>query len=658
MGSSIDIFMGKGGVGKTTFSAVYGLMSARENYKTLLLSLKSKKTLETYFGVNVHGTEVPLDSTGFLYSKELDPLALMNDIVKSSARVGMIANAIINWNPYKAFVEDFPITREGLLLREIYKAHAKGEYEALIVDAPATGHGISFLQAPLQLETILQGDLRDKNRELMELFTSKMTRIHLVTLAEEMPTNECIELYKKLNANKLNTVEVIVNKLEEKPPQLNDRQVQILHEKAPVISRAIEAASLRYKEQQHYLQRLKNEIPLPLQFYYKVRTDNKLQALTNQITDKENKSSQPSTFRLPRYNLRESIHDKNVLCYLGNGGVGKTTISAATALYLSEQKKVLVMTVDPARRLADSLGIKKLDSTAQLVPGTKQLYALMVDSKASLDEMIRQYAPQSQAEKIFSNKIYRMFSDSFTGLEDFIASGVLIEILKKKEYDTIIVDTAPSVQGIDFLCASEKVKRVFDSGLMKHLFQERKSFLQRALFSKVSKKIMSVFNHWTTDTFIEDVEEFIQGFSFLRPKLEDNAQQLSKILQNKKITAGAIVTSAESEVFEETLGIQEAMKKANVQLSYAIINKVRQQLSIPANIEEILQEVGEKTLGLYMENLHKDAISDAVGIERLFHTLNVPMVSVPEFENSIYSLQGLSRVSAQLFPDFQGNYQG
>jgi len=164
--------------------------------------------------------------------------------------------------------------------------------------------------------------------------------------------------------------------------------------------------------------------------------------------------------------LREALRTKQLVVLLGTGGVGKTTISATCALEAARQgRRTLVLTIDPARRLADSLGVKLGSEVVNVAPN---LDALMLDTKAALDALVRRYAPSGETlARILRSRFYEQLSDAFAGSEEFVAMGTLHDLLQDGRYDVIVVDTPPSTHAIDFLRVNKKLIRVYDSGVVK-----------------------------------------------------------------------------------------------------------------------------------------------------------------------------------------------
>jgi len=174
--------------------------------------------------------------------------------------------------------------------------------------------------------------------------------------------------------------------------------------------------------------------------------------------------------------IGDILAEKQILVCAGSGGVGKTTTAAALALAAARAgKKTLVLTIDPAKRLAASLGLPELDHQERRVPDERlreggpvapggELYAMMLDQKRAFDEIVAQYASDPSAVKrILENGIYKQISGSLTGSHEYAAMAKLDQLARERDYDLIVVDTPPTAHALDFLDAPEKVAGAIDS---------------------------------------------------------------------------------------------------------------------------------------------------------------------------------------------------
>lgn len=276
------------------------------------------------------------------------------------------------------------------------------------------------------------------------------------------------------------------------------------------------------------------------------------------------------------------VSDSEIVIVAGSGGVGKTTIAAAIGLLAvdEESKKVLVLTVDPAKRLADSLGLKGITTKTTRV-NTKQLsaaigheingelFVAMLDAKSSWDDLVRRHAPNAETrEKILGNAIYKNISGRFVQSHDYIAMEALYELYQSREYDLIVVDTPPSRHAIDFLDAPTKMAEFFSSKLLKWLtLPARNKLLMGAFkpFYQVADKILGA-------QFLSEVAEFFLLFQSMYGGFVARAESVSQILEGRS-TSFVVVSSPEPSPMKEAEYFISALEKRRLNLGRMVINR-------------------------------------------------------------------------------------
>ncbi len=291
----------------------------------------------------------------------------------------------------------------------------------------------------------------------------------------------------------------------------------------------------------------------------------------------------------------------------GAGGVGKTTTSAALGVSLATEtsKKVLVLTIDPAKRLASAMGIDNLtDHPKEVeVPGAKgKLFVAMIDMKASWDEMITRYSPDSATvRKIVSNPIYESISTKFVQSHDYIAIEALYEFYERGDYDTIVVDTPPSRNAIDFLDAPKNMEEFFTSKLLRWLTIPRKSRLIASAF----KPFYMVAERILGSAFVEDISEFFMDFQQLYEGFVERARLVTALVSSTK--AGFVVVTIPEEIptTEAIYFISEVVRR-KLNLSAVVMNRSLPQSLFSRSSDELAdrlcgesQEMLLKTLGAF-----------------------------------------------------------
>ena len=362
--------------------------------------------------------------------------------------------------------------------------------------------------------------------------------------------------------------------------------------------------------------------------------------------------------------LTDAIREKQLVVMLGTGGVGKTTISAATALEASRHRRTLVLTVDPARRLADALGVKLGSEIVTVRPG---LDALMLDTKAALDALVKRYAPSADTlGRILTSRFYEQLSDAFAGSEEFVAMGTLHDLVADGRYDVIIVDTPPSSHAIEFLRVNAKLIRVYESGVVKYLFKPTR-FLRLG-----GGYMMQVLSRWTSSEYIEEMAEFMTTFDQMFADMEARVRAIDRVLTDPTRTSLHIVATPEEESVPHTARLyRDVTQGLRLPISSCVVNRhyprlkgleVQHALSDPAYHAGAIRRLADATgasapdaeafladaiaAGTFYQALAEDHDKYA---QRLREEIPVPFDLVPAMHGSVHDLAGLERVRAALF---------
>lgn len=267
-----------------------------------------------------------------------------------------------------------------------------------------------------------------------------------------------------------------------------------------------------------------------------------------------------------------------IIC--GSGGVGKTTLSATLAL-LSAQKgqKSIVLTIDPAKRLATSLGLSELDSDPQKISlkGAKgEMWAMMLDTKRMFDRIIEKYSPNQDArDNILNNTLYQHMSKMMAGTQEYMAMEKLLEIYELDEYDTIIIDTPPMQNARDFLAAPKKMVDMINNSMM-HLLLKPTLKLGKSsfkLFEAGSKTILKVFDRITGFAFLQDLSEMFIAFKELLQGFQERAKQVQELLNDPQTEFWMVCTSQSTSLNDAQKFLVD-LEEQDFQLGPVLFNRV------------------------------------------------------------------------------------
>jgi anion-transporting ArsA/GET3 family ATPase len=317
--------------------------------------------------------------------------------------------------------------------------------------------------------------------------------------------------------------------------------------------------------------------------------------------------------------LLDDPRTRIIVC-CGSGGVGKTTTAAALGLRAAERgRHVVVLTVDPARRLAQSMGLSSLDNTPRPVPGATNtseaaeaaggsLHAMMLDMKRTFDEIVEAHSDPDRAAQILANPFYQSLSSSFAGTQEYMAMEKLGQLRRAEEWDLIVVDTPPSRSALDFLDAPQRLGRFLDGRLIRLLSAPTKAggraYLKfmTAGFTMVTGVITKIIGV----QMLRDVQTFIAAFDTMFGGFRERAEDTYRLLQAPG-TAFLVIATPEPDALREASYFVDRLSSDQMPLAGLIVNRVHRspaaRLSAARSLAaaEVLQPVpgnGENPLDL------------------------------------------------------------
>lgn len=286
--------------------------------------------------------------------------------------------------------------------------------------------------------------------------------------------------------------------------------------------------------------------------------------------------------------LGELVSSKEVIAVVGSGGVGKTSISAAIGLQAASELglKVLVITIDPARRLADALNIDGLGNQESRVPQAAfesaeltlrgELWAVQLDAKRSWDDLVLRYAAsKEEAIKILENPLYEGFSARFIQSHDYIAMERLYELHSQGKYDLIVVDTPPSRNAVDFVEAPRRVQEFFGGRLLRLLtvpYRVGGDFGGR-VFNLATRPFYKIADQILGSQFLEDIAEFFLSFQSMYDGFAKRASIVESLLKSR-LTAFVVVSTLEPAAFAEAQFFCELLNSHSMTVGALVLNKV------------------------------------------------------------------------------------
>ena len=366
--------------------------------------------------------------------------------------------------------------------------------------------------------------------------------------------------------------------------------------------------------------------------------------------------------------LADVLEGKEVVICAGSGGVGKTTTSAAIAAGLAGRGlKVCVLTIDPAKRLADSLGLDELGNDARRVDpklfekqGVEmkgELWAMMLDPKATFDELIARQAPDEESrDRVLQNPIYQQISGALAGSQEYMAMEKLFELHTEGDYDILVLDTPPSRNALDFLEAPRRLTQ-FIEGKSLRVFMKPTGFAAKVA-GRGATVALSVMKRIVGFDLIADLAEFFNAFSGMVEGFQARAKRVNKLLADPT-TCFLVVCGPQGEPVHEAVYFHRKLVEAKLPFGGVIVNKVHypaedlegESDDLPATLAD---KLGDEDLAQRIAANFSDyqalAERDARNIKHLAREMRATgVIRVPYLDEDVHDLAGLAQINRYLF---------
>jgi len=347
------------------------------------------------------------------------------------------------------------------------------------------------------------------------------------------------------------------------------------------------------------------------------------------------------------------LEGRRIVICAGSGGVGKTTTAAAVALGLAASgKKVAVVTIDPARRLANALGLDELPNEPHRVdieaPG--ELWAMMLDAKRTFDQLIEHLAPDAQTrEEVFSNRIYQQLSSAVAGSQEFTAIAKLYELDAEGDWDVLVLDTPPSRNALDFLDAPTRLTQFFQGRAIRVFL--RPAGLSGKLLGRGTGVVFGILQRVTGVDLLRDLSTFFRALGGMIDGFTERARRVGALLSDPGTTF-LIVTAPRHDPVEEAIFFHRKLREAGMPFGGVVVNRVHQppEDELPTAVAAELGPALAERVSVATSELAALAARDAANVEQLRSRLgDPPMILVPELDDDVHDLEGLARVRSHLF---------
>jgi anion-transporting ArsA/GET3 family ATPase len=347
----------------------------------------------------------------------------------------------------------------------------------------------------------------------------------------------------------------------------------------------------------------------------------------------------------------EILKKARIIICVGSGGVGKTTVASALAFAAAKMgRHVLVLTVDPAKRLKSTMGLEGENQHQILHPQLKgNLTAAIIDSKKVFDDFVLNSAKDLSVndetiDKVFQNKLYIQLSTNLSGSQEFTALEKLYESFDSKKYDLIVLDTPPTKHAIDFLNAPQKLMAIFNPRItswLESLGTERKDGFFRGLLMTGTKTVLRALESLTGTEFIRELADFFRHIQKLQGRLEERINGAYRLLINSQ-THFFLVTNFDEAKLKEAEHFSKEIRKGGFQLSAVLINR-----AYPKGLDLTNENVDPLTpWGKLFNEFQKYTVAKRKLFEKF--SMRSQCVLLPELLNNISDLEGVAEMAQNI----------
>ena len=354
--------------------------------------------------------------------------------------------------------------------------------------------------------------------------------------------------------------------------------------------------------------------------------------------------------------FEELVRERRIVVCCGSGGAGKTTTAAVMALEGARLgRKAVVVTIDPAKRLADALGLAGLSDTPSRIDGDwpGELWATMLDTKSTFDALVTKHASDAaQARRILANRFYRNISEALSGTQEYMAMEKLYELHEETDFDLVVVDTPPTRHALDFLDAPRRLSRFLDHRLFRLLMAPSRGIV-RAVNVAAQTFLRTVAKVVGGDV-VDDAIAFFQAFEGMEEGFRQRAQRVNELLAAPE-TAFVLVASPRRDTVQEAHFFADRLGEAGLVVRGLVVNRVHPAFSdgLPEALAERATTLAGSDLGGLYRNLadyalvsswerrHLSGLADAVA--------PAPLAWVPFLRSDVHDLAGLAEVGDHVF---------
>jgi len=344
--------------------------------------------------------------------------------------------------------------------------------------------------------------------------------------------------------------------------------------------------------------------------------------------------------------LAALVRERSIVVCCGSGGVGKTTVSATFALAAAQAgRRACVVTVDPARRLADSLGLQSLLNTPTEVSGdwSGHLSALMLDTKGTFDDLVHRYArTPEQAEGILANRLYQNLAGALSGTQEYMAMEKLYELVDSGDFDVVVVDTPPTRNALDLLDAPRRLTRFLENRLFRALLLPTRMSLRAV--GMATQALLRTISKVAGAEIVQDAVSFFQAFEGMEEGFRTRAGAVREMLADPA-TAFVLVTSARPDAIAEASFFAEKLLERDMAPAALVVNRIHPSFATEPAPDSGLTALEDNLATMQAVAQREEAAYAGLVVQ----VAPAPVGRIPLFGHDVHELTALARTADCLF---------
>ena len=711
-GRQILIVSGKGGTGKSTIAAALALVAAHRGIHTLLVEVEGRGEIARTLQISDPGFREVRTAFGFSVLS-VTPQEAVAEYLHLFVGMDRVTRPLLRAGALEQVIGDAPGFRDLLSCGKLYElAHLRGtdprvrgrpQYSLIVVDAPPTGQIAAFLSSASAFADLARVGRIKRQATAIEWVLRRKAQVLLVAAPEEMSVAETEEAIPAIRKIGVLVVAVAVNRC--LPPvfprgtrqaggALSPEDVVGHSKRAGLSISADQARALlggaAISDRRHALHRrflkalgrIGPTLELPeMPGLAPGETVSALAAVMRGEPDQTAESVELPAETSPRRSLRaasrrpevpaasgpgleERLAERRIVVVCGSGGVGKTTISAAVAIHLAGRRsRTALLTVDPARRLATSLGLPRVAGERAWVElgRGRRMEAMQLDTQRTFDELIQRHAGNAERrERILSNRFYQRISDTLAGTHEYMAMEKLYELAMEEDHDAIVIDTPPTRSALSFLDAPTRLNEFLGGRALRWMLwpSARAGRLTLGVARLGAQAFARTAGRLVGAEVLADTADFLAAFEGMYGGFRSRAAKVLELLRSPEC-AFLIVTTPTTVSLEEAGYFVERLGQAGMHPLSAVANRWHPEAdTLPGRAQEAAERLSSgdaaerATAALLADRLRRERQhrSEAAAMNAFAERYGaIPITPIPELAEDVHDVPGLRRVGAHLF---------